>query len=376
MARGSGELSEPAQRSRRRRPRALAAAALVLAAGLAQAACASTDEAVAGPPGYVALSEFARPLGLRRLPRDGASSVVLQSHRGERMALIVGGRQAIVRGVPVGTTGTILEEVDEVWIDASDADRLRRAWATIHPTSGTVARAGRGRTTPLPSYRPSPTYRSTPTYSPAPVYRPSTPTAGGTNRTGAMRPLPPRPVIDVPGPVVRTPPPARPSPSAGGGSVSAAERAAWGVPLRRKWNYIVVHHSATESGNATTFDVAHRKKGWDGLGYDFVIGNGSGSGDGQVETGWRWTQQRDGAHAGNKVMNQQGIGICLVGDFTHHPPSAAQMRSLQRLCDFLAGHCDIPPGNLRMHRDVRDTACPGEHFPTSFRIGGGTTYAR
>jgi len=68
----------------------------------------------------------------------------------------------------------------------------------------------------------------------------------------------------------------------------------------REWKYIVIHHSASASGCAAEFDRYHReKRGWEnGLGYHFVIGNGSGAGDGQIEIGNRWVKQIDGAHAG------------------------------------------------------------------------------
>src|SRR5687768_8035868 len=48
----------------------------------------------------------------------------------------------------------------------------------------------------------------------------------------------------------------------------------------RRWNWIVIHHSATDNGSATSFDRSHRARGWDGMGYDFVIDNGRGAQDG------------------------------------------------------------------------------------------------
>ena len=55
----------------------------------------------------------------------------------------------------------------------------------------------------------------------------------------------------------------------------ATARAAW-MPhsegLSARWTTIVLHHSATPSGNASLFDKFHRGKGWDELGYHFVIG--------------------------------------------------------------------------------------------------------
>lgn len=133
----------------------------------------------------------------------------------------------------------------------------------------------------------------------------------------------------------------------------------------RDWKYIVIHHSASASGCAAEFDRFHRvKRGWEnGLGYHFVIGNGNGSGDGQVEIGNRWVKQIDGAHAGVQEYNHYGIGICLVGNFNGSYPTAAQMASLSALVDYLQERCRIPSENIIMHRHFRETECPGRNFP-------------
>ncbi|MFH1024731.1 MAG: peptidoglycan recognition family protein [Planctomycetota bacterium] len=141
------------------------------------------------------------------------------------------------------------------------------------------------------------------------------------------------------------------------------------VPLApaRPWRYIVVHHSHTTVGNAAIFGKYHREvRGWEnGLGYNFVIGNGTGSGDGEVETGPRWRRQLVGAHAGNKEYNETGIGICLVGDFEESRPTARQMVALKTLARWLMERYHIPASRVRRHSDVRegDTKCPGRFFP-------------
>src|SRR5439155_15411047 len=56
----------------------------------------------------------------------------------------------------------------------------------------------------------------------------------------------------------------------------------------RPWRWIVIHHSATPTGSAAKFDRDHRAKGWDELGYHFVIGNGTETRNGQIEVGPRW----------------------------------------------------------------------------------------
>jgi N-acetyl-anhydromuramyl-L-alanine amidase AmpD len=145
---------------------------------------------------------------------------------------------------------------------------------------------------------------------------------------------------------------------------------------RNSWRYIVIHHSATPTGNAVTFDAMHRRKGWDGVAYHFVIDNGKGGADGRLEVTHRWRDQKHGAHAGplppgayasgedaRNDFNEFGIGICLVGNFEKKPPTRAQMQTLARLVARLRSLYDVPAENVVGHRHVRSTACPGRLFP-------------
>lgn len=132
----------------------------------------------------------------------------------------------------------------------------------------------------------------------------------------------------------------------------------------REWTAIVVHHSASPTGSAARFHRWHLLKGWDGLGYHFVIGNGVGAADGQIEVGWRWLAQREGAHAGNQEFNDHGIGICLVGNYEQTAPTDAQLRALLALCRRLMLEYGIDTDRIVGHRDVKPTTlCPGKQFP-------------
>jgi len=135
--------------------------------------------------------------------------------------------------------------------------------------------------------------------------------------------------------------------------------------LTRHWKYIVIHHSASDSGNEAVFDREHKERGWRGVGYDFIIDNGEGGPDGRVETTFRWEEQQDGAHAGNEEYNKWGIGICLVGNFDNDLPTSKQMDSLVALCNYLQDRCQIPTANVLGHCHVRigGTDCPGKRFP-------------
>ncbi len=138
------------------------------------------------------------------------------------------------------------------------------------------------------------------------------------------------------------------------------------VRLGRQWKYIVLHHSATDTGSEKVFDRYHRDhNGWLCVGYDFVIGNGRGSADGLVEVTPRWEKQMQGAHANDAEYNGYGIGICLVGNFERTYPTAAQLEALVGLVNYLQARCGIPTDRILGHRHIRPggTRCPGKNFP-------------
>ena len=132
----------------------------------------------------------------------------------------------------------------------------------------------------------------------------------------------------------------------------------------RNWQAIVIHHSATPAGGAARFDREHREKGWDELGYDFVVGNGTDTADGQIEVGPRWPRQKWGAHAKtpDNRYNDYGIGICLVGNFDVSNPTPAQMRSLDKLVAYLMKTYRISPDRVLGHGDTKPTDCPGRYM--------------
>jgi hypothetical protein len=135
------------------------------------------------------------------------------------------------------------------------------------------------------------------------------------------------------------------------------------VPAR-SWQAIVIHHSATPAGGAVRFDREHREKGWDELGYDFVIGNGTDTADGLTEVGSRWVKQKIGAHAKtpDNWYNEHAIGICLVGNFDGDRPTPAQMRSAAKLVAYMMKTYHIPANQVIGHGDTKPTECPGRYL--------------
>ena len=125
---------------------------------------------------------------------------------------------------------------------------------------------------------------------------------------------------------------------------------------------IIVHCSATREGdesiNAEVIDRWHKKRGWKGIGYHFVILI-----DGLIETG----RMIDKCGAHTKGMNCKSIGVCYIGGVeserndkgkysakdTRTPEQIATMLELLRLLKKI-----YPEAKIHGHRDFAAKACP------------------
>src|SRR5207248_10158489 len=68
----------------------------------------------------------------------------------------------------------------------------------------------------------------------------------------------------------------------------------------------ILHNSGTRQGNARVFDYYHKhvRRMQNGLAYHFVIGNGTSTGNGQIEVGDRWRRQINGGHVHSDYLNK------------------------------------------------------------------------
>ncbi len=145
----------------------------------------------------------------------------------------------------------------------------------------------------------------------------------------------------------------------------------WGDSYNWNWvrpwsqlKYVVIHHSVTKH-EATPDDIAllHKARGWAGIGYHFVITK-----DGTVY----YVGDISTARANVTNMNEQIIGVCLVGDFTKHLPSDDQIRSAHDLANFFFFQAPSLPtlkgwDQLVGHKDLDATGCPGSSWPVDMR---------
>lgn len=141
------------------------------------------------------------------------------------------------------------------------------------------------------------------------------------------------------------------------------------VPLdRQRWKGIVIHHSGEPAGDGESVHRRHLAAGFQGLGYHFLIGNGNGLGDGVVHVGYRWNEQKAGAHVIGRnehaaFHNQHSIAICLIGNGDQRPFTDRQMAQLATLVQSLQAELRIPARNVHLHEQLaQGTTSPGRFF--------------
>lgn len=123
----------------------------------------------------------------------------------------------------------------------------------------------------------------------------------------------------------------------------------------RKITEIIVHCADTPEGRdnrAADIDRWHRAKGWDGIGYHYVIDL-----DGTIETGR--AIEKAGAHCTGH--NANSIGVCYIGgcDKQMKPKDTrtdAQKESLIALLRFLK--LCYRDAKIYGHRDFSTKPCP------------------
>ena len=131
-----------------------------------------------------------------------------------------------------------------------------------------------------------------------------------------------------------------------------------------RWQYIYIHHSKTASGNALQLS-----NGSAGLADHFIIGNGEGLADGELQISQRWNHQQSAQNpTGSVPLQPTYISICLVGDFDLNPPTSMQWGRLGQLVKALQQRANVPNNRVQMINDSVNNrpsspAGIGRYFP-------------
>lgn len=138
-------------------------------------------------------------------------------------------------------------------------------------------------------------------------------------------------------------------------------------PAPHRWTSIVIRCSGGSKGSAALLDDVHQRAGLGDLAYHFVIGNGNGAADGDLQMGPRWVDQRPGYTAmalHNHVGARQVIDICLVGDWDRTALTDKQRHYLVWLVRQLQQRLNIPADAVLVGDGY--TSKTGRLFPTAW----------
>jgi hypothetical protein len=125
-----------------------------------------------------------------------------------------------------------------------------------------------------------------------------------------------------------------------------------------RWQYIYIRQSKTPSGDALT--LLQSGNGGD----HFVISNGDGGMDGEIQLTSRWDRQLPALPpAGLATLDDRWISICLIGDLDHSQPTPTQLRRLAQLVGALQTRHRIEPHNILMVSGLDTPVAIGRHFP-------------
>ncbi|MFH0752768.1 MAG: peptidoglycan recognition family protein [archaeon] len=130
--------------------------------------------------------------------------------------------------------------------------------------------------------------------------------------------------------------------------------------------YIIVHHTQRTKDFPAYVKLRHvRVRGWEHIGYHFLIGRGRPfTREGKLYMGR--PERYVGAHA--LGYNHRSIGVCLIGDLDKRKPTKRQMDSLFSVLRDKMREYGVPVENVLGHRELPGVAksCPGKNLDMDF----------
>ncbi|MDQ3440366.1 MAG: N-acetylmuramoyl-L-alanine amidase, partial [Planctomycetota bacterium] len=126
-----------------------------------------------------------------------------------------------------------------------------------------------------------------------------------------------------------------------------------------RWKYVYIRHTRTNAGNALTLGQSSH-----GIGDHFLIGNGNGAIDGEIQIGQRWNQQLAALPPmAGALIDKDCVSISLVGDFDRTVPTPTQLHRLSQLVRTLQSRLGIPAENIILIDQPLSVAGSGKYFP-------------
>lgn len=121
----------------------------------------------------------------------------------------------------------------------------------------------------------------------------------------------------------------------------------------QRWDSIQIFFSETKGGNIGRLAAAQGLRSAADINCHFVLCNGSGAGDGEIQTTECWQEQRSIRAASAGQGDGQTICICLIGNGVSALPTDYQLKRLEMLLEALCRRFDISADAVYLPRDCR-----------------------
>jgi len=114
-----------------------------------------------------------------------------------------------------------------------------------------------------------------------------------------------------------------------------------------RWNSVEIYYSGIVSGSTSRKVLQSTLFGFENDDCHFVICNGRGGNDGQIQSTDNWQEQQSIAGEQNLYGDGQAIRICIIVDGQNRHPTDSQIKRAEALVELLCRKFDIQPGAVR-----------------------------
>ena len=110
-----------------------------------------------------------------------------------------------------------------------------------------------------------------------------------------------------------------------------------------RWSRIEIYYSGTKTGNIELLAAPSGLAGPEGINCHFVICNGLGGGDGQIQPTEKWQRQWSIIPGQTWYGDAQTIRLCIIADGKTAQPTDFQIKRTEELTEALRRKFDIRP---------------------------------
>ncbi|MHC4157915.1 MAG: peptidoglycan recognition protein family protein [Planctomycetota bacterium] len=113
-----------------------------------------------------------------------------------------------------------------------------------------------------------------------------------------------------------------------------------------RWNCIEIYYSDTKAGNLEQLASLNGLARAEDINCHFVICNGLGANDGQIQSTEKWQRQWSIIPGKTWYGTGQTIRICIIADGNSSAPTSFQIKRAEALIETLRRKFDIHPDNI------------------------------